>query len=287
MRNKRMFMLMIGFILFIAVIGFSLSDRKESTWPEKFLNDSVVYVQQWFYKPAGYIAGFFEDIGNLRLIYEENEQLRLTAAAYSRDKIKYNFVEKENERLTDALSFTERQKQMYNYTYLIAQVVSVSNDANNRAMKINLGSESGIKPNMAVTTIDGLIGLISSVTPFTATVTPITELDEASPTFNSIAATILGRENESFGILSSYNKETSRLVMTKIAENDKMTVTDTVITSGLGNVYPRGLVIGSVESLQVGDFGLTYTASVKLAASFDHLTEVFVVKVPELEDAGQ
>ncbi|MNE33794.1 Cell shape-determining protein MreC precursor [compost metagenome] len=117
--------------------------------------------------------------------------------------------------------------------------------------------------------------------------TPITELDEASPTFNSIAVTILGREDESFGILSSYNKETSRLIMTKIAESDKMAFQDTVITSGLGNVYPRGLVVGTVESKQVGDFGLTYTASVKLAASFDHLTEVFVVQVPEMEDAEQ
>lgn len=282
-----MFTLMIGFILCIAVIGFSLSDRKELTWPEKFVKDSAAYVQQWFYKPAGYIAGFFEDIGNLRTIYEENEQLRITAAAYARDKINYNFIEKENERYKAELSFTQRQKEMYKYNYLIAQVISVSNDANNRTMMINLGSKNGIKPNMAVTTIDGLIGLVSSVTPFTAAVTPITELDEASPTFNSIAVTIMGRENDSFGILSSYNKETSRLVMTKIAENDKMEIQDTVITSGLGNVYPRGLVVGTVETMQLGDFGLTYTASVKLAASFDHLTEVFVVQVPELEEAGK
>ncbi len=287
MRNKRMFMLMIGFILFIAVIGFSLSDRKELTWPEKFLKDSTGFVQQWFYKPAGYIAGFFEDIRDLRRIYEENEQLRLTAAAYSRDKINYNFIQKENVRLQEELHFTERQKQMYNYTYMIAQVISVSSDANNRTLRINLGSSNGVKPNMAVTTVDGLIGLVRSVSPFTADVTPITELNEASPTFNSISATVFGREDESFGILSSYNKETDRVLMTRIEENDKMAVTDTVITSGWGNVYPRGLVVGTVESIQVGDFGLTRTASIKLAASFDHLTEVFVVKVPELGDAEE
>ncbi|MDQ0110847.1 rod shape-determining protein MreC [Paenibacillus harenae] len=285
MRNKRMFMLMIGFILFIAVIGFSLSDRKELTWPEKFIKDTSAYVQQWFYKPAGSIAGFFEDLSELRLLYEENEQLRITAAAYARDKVNYNFVQKENERLKEALSFTERQKQMYNYNYLIAQVVSVSNDANNRSMNINLGSKNGIKPNMAVTTVKGLIGLVDSVTPYTATVTPITELDESSPTFNSIAVTVMGREDTSFGILSSFNTETQRLLMTRIPEMDPMTFGDTVITSGLGNVYPRGLVIGTVETKQVGDFGLTYTATVKLAASFDHLTEVFVVEVPALEDA--
>ncbi|WP_176707763.1 rod shape-determining protein MreC [Bacillus sp. FJAT-26390] len=282
-----MFMLMIGFILFIAVIGYSLSDRKELSLPEKFLKDSSAFVQQWFYKPAGSIAGFFEDIRNLRTIYEENEQLRITAAAYARDKVNYNFIENENKRYKEELSFTKRQKEMYNYNYLIAQVISVSNDANNRTLTINLGSKNGIKPNMAVTTIDGLIGLVSSVTPLTAAVTPITELDEASPTFNSIAVTILGREEESFGILSSYNKESSRVIMSKIAEKDKMDIQDTVITSGNGNVYPRGLIVGTVESKQLGDFGLTYTASVKLSASFDHLTEVFVVQVPELEDTEQ
>lgn len=284
MRNKRVFMLMIGLILFIAIIGFSLSDRKELTWPEKFVKDTSGYVQQWFYKPAGYIAGFFEDIGTLRNLYKENEQLKITAAAYARDKVTYNFIQKENERLQQALSFTEQQKQMYNYNYLIAQVISVSNDANNRTMNINLGSKDGIKPKMAVTTVDGLVGLVSSVTPFTATITPVTELNEVSPTFNSIAATIEGRENDSFGILSSYNKQTGRLVMTKIAENDKMEIGDTVITSGLGHVYPRGLRVGTVETMQVGDFGLTYTATVKLAARFDHLTEVFVVQVPQVED---
>ena len=54
---------------------------------EVLSEDSVGFVQQWFYVPAASIAGFFEDIGNLRAIYEENEYLRLTAAAYARDKI--------------------------------------------------------------------------------------------------------------------------------------------------------------------------------------------------------
>ena len=283
MRNKRVFMLMIGMILFIAVIGYSLSDRGELSLPEKITKDTSAFVQQWFYKPAGHIAGFFEDIKHLREIYEENEKLKLIAAAYAREKVHYNFVEQENERYKEALSFTERQKQIHNYNYLIAQVVSVSNDANNRSLNIDLGSKHGVKRNMAVTTVDGLIGLISAVTPYSATVTPITELDENSPTFNSIAATVFGKE-ESFGILSGYNKSADRLIMTKIAENDKMEIGDTVITSGIGNVYPRGLTVGTVETKQVGDFGLTYTASIKLSASLDHLTEVFVVQVPDMEE---
>ena len=69
--------------------------------------------------------------------------------------------------------------------------------------------------------------------------------------------------------------------MTKISANDPIKVGDTVLTSGLGRVFPEGLVVGKVESLQDSDIGLTRTASIKLAADFDHLSEVFVVQSPE------
>lgn len=281
MRNKRLFVLLIGLILFIAVMGFSLSDRKDLTWPEKFLNDTVGYVQQWFYKPAGYVAGLFEDIRTMRELYEENARLRTTVASYARDKSKYNRIEQENARLQAKLNFTEEQKNRNNYTYMIAQVVSVSPDAYNRTFKINLGSRHGLKENMAVVTEKGLIGMISSVSPFTANVMPITELDGQSVNPKFISATVEGKEEDSFGIIESYNIENGQLLMSKIAEEDPLTDGDVVITSGLGDVFPVGIVVGTVTSHQVGDFGLTRTAFIKPAAEFDKLSEVLVVKVPE------
>ncbi|MWC28748.1 rod shape-determining protein MreC [Paenibacillus sp. MMS18-CY102] len=284
MRNKRLFVLMIGLILFIAVLGFSLNDRKLSA-PEKFVNDSVAYVQQWFYKPAGYIAGLFEDIGSIRSLHEENENLRTMAAAYTRDKIKYNRIEQENVRLQEKLKFTERQKKLNDYEYLIAQVVAISPDPYNPTIRINLGSENGIKKDMAVVSEDGLVGIVDKVSAFSSSVQPITSLDEKSPSSKSISVTVLGRELESFGIISTYDKESGRLIMSRIPEKDPMMVGDTVITSGLGNVFPSGLVIGTVETPpQAGDFGLTKVASVKPLADFDRPTELFVVKMSETGD---
>ncbi len=283
MRNKRLFILLIGLILFIAVMGFSLSDRKDLTWPEKFLNDTVGYVQQWFYKPAGYIAGLFEDIRSMRELHEENERLRMTVASYARDKIRYNALEQKNAELQEKLNFTEEQKNRNNYTYMIAQVVSVSPDAYNKTMKINLGSRHGVKENMAVVTEHGLIGLISSVSPFTSNVMPITELDGQSANAKWISATVEGNEEASFGIIESYNIENGQLLMTKIAEEDPLKEGDVVVTSGKGEVFPVGIVIGTVTSEQVGDFGLTRTAFIDPAAQFDKLSEVLVVKVPDAE----
>jgi len=275
---------MIGFLIFIVMIGLSIGGRQSLTWPEKFVKDAIGGIQQMIYRPAGAVAGFFQDMKNLNTIYEENEQLRMLAAQYARDKVEYNFVKNENKRLQDELDFASHQKEMYDYTYMIAQVISVSNDANNRTININVGSRQGVEKDMAVVTVDGLVGLVKAVTPFTASVTPYTELNSLSTAFNAISATVLNKETESFGILTDYDAELERIMMTKIGEGDPMKEGDTVITSGFGNIYPRGLQIGTIETLKVGEVGLTYEATIDPFVDLNQLTEVFVVKIPQINE---
>lgn len=282
-----MFVLMIVFIVFVAVMGFSIGDRKKLTWPEKFALDTSGFFQQWLYRPAGYVSGLVHDLANMREVYKENEQLRIAAAAYARDSIKYNSMESTLKQLQDDLEFKQRQRDMDNYKYLIAQVIAVNNDPYDETIRINLGSKDGIKPNMVVVTNKGLVGLTSRVDPFFSSVMPITKLNVNTLDAKAIAATVLstlGKGTESFGIVDSYDAETGKLSMSKISEHDPLKVGDTIVTSGLGNVYPRGIVIGTVDSSQVGDFGLTYTATITPAADFNHLTEVFVVQTSGAEE---
>ncbi|MBU5444668.1 rod shape-determining protein MreC [Paenibacillus sp. MSJ-34] len=281
--NKRLFILLLGLILFIALMGFTLGKRSQLSWPEKFINDTVAFAQNIFYKPAGFIAGLFEDIANMRKVYEENEQLKIAVSHYIRDKAKYNFIEADNERLQNELHFTENQKKMYKYEYKIAQVVSASPDPLNRTITINIGEKNGVKNNMAVISVEGLVGTVSQVSPFSSTVKLLTDLDERNPNSNAIAATVLGKENESFGMVESYDEETGTFLMTKIAEKDKLDKGDIVVSSGLGEAFPRGMIIGKVISRQVGDFGLTHTATIEPAATFGNWKELFVV-VPEIEE---
>ncbi|MFC5529282.1 rod shape-determining protein MreC [Cohnella yongneupensis] len=281
MRNKRLFILMIGLIVFIALMGFTLG-RKRLTWPEKFINDAVGTAQGVLYRPVGAVADFFRDIGRLSDVYKENELLRQTVAQYTQDQIRFNSLEAENKRLQEALNFTDRQKQLDNYRYLIAQVVGTTSNPYEKTIKINLGSRDGVKAEMAVTTTDGLVGIVSHVSTFTSTVKLVTDLDESSSKGMPVSATVLGKETQSFGIIQ-YDEESGTLQMTKIDERDPLAVGDKVITSGLGNVFPKGIVIGTVESRQVGDFGLTHTAIITPSAKFDHLREVFVVVVPDVD----
>ncbi|NBI29778.1 rod shape-determining protein MreC [Chengkuizengella marina] len=278
--NKKLFLLLLGLIFFTALMGISSIEKRDNLiWPEKFLKDSVSWMQGLIYRPAGYIAGFFENIGDLRVIHEENKTLKLTLSQYARDRAKLNTLEEENKRLTEMLQFTEEQKELNNYKFHIAHVVAVNPDAFNDTITINLGSKHGMKLNMLVTTTDGLIGRISEVNPLFSTVQLLTDLNDQFNNSIGISATVLGSD-QSFGIIQSYDENENVLIMSQINQNDTLKEGDIIITSGLGKLFPEGIEIGTVLSREVGDYGLTHIAKIAPSAKFDNLREVFVVEKP-------
>lgn len=277
-----MLILMLGLICFIAIMGLTFGKRQYITWPEKFLKDTVAWTQGLFYKPAGSIAGFFEDIRMLGTIHEENKVLKQTLTRYARDTARLNDLEQQNKRLQEALGFTERQKEANNYRFRIAEVVSYNPDLLNRTITINLGELDGIKPNMAVMSVEGLVGRIIRVSAFSSDVQLLDGVDDsAAPETKAISVTVKGKEM-SFGVIEYFDKkETQMLVMSRIDPNDKLAVGDTVITSGRGLLFPRGIEIGKVMERKVGKFGIAHEAYIQPFARLDHLREVFVVEVPE------
>jgi rod shape-determining protein MreC len=272
---------MLAFIFFIALMGFTSSRTHVLSWPEKFIKDTVSFSQSLFYKPAGSIAGFFEDVRKLRVIYEENKRMKTTIAHYARDKVKLNYLEDQNERLKTQLAFTERQKNANNYKFRFAEVGARSSDPYNNTITINLGSQDGMKVDMAVMTVEGLIGRIISISEFYSNVQLLTDLNAKESITKAVATTVQGNENQSFGMIEGYNEQTGMLEMTKISPTDTLKEGDTIVTSGLGQVFPKGIVIGTVVSRDVGEFGITHVAQIRPAAKFNLLQEVFVIEVPE------
>ncbi|WP_438347114.1 rod shape-determining protein MreC [Paenibacillus sp. FA6] len=282
--NKRLFVILIGIVMFITLMGFTIGSRTSLSWPEKFVRDTVGFVQNIFYKPAGYIAGLFEDIGNMKGIYEENEELKIALAQYTREKARFNFMEAENKRLQIALDFTIAQSEKNNYEFHIAQVVSVNTDPNNRSLVIDIGQRDGVKVDMTVTSVEGLVGVVSKVSNFTSTVKLITTMDVKDPNTNAIAATALNKQDKTFGIIESYDQKTGTLLMTGIKEDDPLKEEDTIVSSGSGGLYPQGMVIGTVESVQIGEMGSLRTATIIPAADFVDWKQLFVVFTPEVQE---
>lgn len=286
MGNKRLFVLLFGFIIFIAIMGLSIGKAGRVTWPEKMTKDMVSWSQGLFYKPARSIAGFVQDIHDLRNTYKENQILKGTLYHYAADTMRLNMLEAENKKLKNILQFTDQQKARDHYSYRVAEVVAESPDPYNHTIEINLGSKDGVHANMAVMTTKGLIGRVQEVRPMSSTVQLLSALD-ARDSSKAVAATVLGKEtadNPPFGIISSFDRTTGpsgTLVMTKIPAPDAFQVGDTVITSGLGQLFPKGLIVGKVTKKESGDYGIAYKAYIQPSSSFNHLSYVIVVEVGE------
>src|SRR5690606_13797277 len=158
-------------------MGLTLNDNGRMTWPEKFVKDTLSFAQGLIYKPIAGVAGFFENVQSLRMIYDENAVLKRKLNDYVRDTTRLNFLEDQVTQLEEALAFTERQKKSNRYIWRYAEVIAASPDPFVHTININLGEQDGIRVNMPAATVDGLIGRVVAVAPFTSTVQLLTAID--------------------------------------------------------------------------------------------------------------
>ncbi|SET70083.1 rod shape-determining protein MreC [Oceanobacillus limi] len=283
-RKKRLFILLIGIIVLVALIGYSLSNRGNLTTAEQFINDSVGVAQRVIHKPIDFITNIFGNIDDIKNTYSENRLLREKLAEYKGLVYEVQEIKEENEELREIVEKTE---SIRDFNPIQATVTARSPERWVEQITINKGSQAGVKPNMAVITANGMVGKIQSTSPFTSTVQLLTGFDQ----FNRISATV-SREEESdiFGLVEEYDKETDSLLFKIIEESEKdLEEGELVVSSGLGGVFPAGLVIGEVKEVIPDQYGLTRTALVKPAANFYEIDNVIVVDrvLPGVEEEEQ
>lgn len=268
--NKRLIMLLVSIIVLVALIGFSLREREELTWPEQFVKDSTSWVQSLVSRPAQYVAGVFENLQDLQNTYQENKELKKRLDDMARLEAKVYSLEKDNEELQEIL---DKEESLSDFEPIQAVMIARSPDRWNEMIIINKGKSHGIKKNMAVITARGLIGKVKSTTPFSSTVQLVSALD---PT-NRISA-LLQAETELHGTIDGYDKEKELLLLKGLPYDAKVKKGQNVITSGLGGVFPKGLPIGKVVKVVPDEFGLNQTAYIKPEADLYDLEHVMVVK---------
>ncbi|MBU8905039.1 rod shape-determining protein MreC [Desertibacillus haloalkaliphilus] len=268
--NKRLIVLMVSIIILVALIGFSMSDRERVTWPEQFMRDSVGWVQTIFNKPAQSVAGFFENIQEMRYIYEENKVLKSRLDEYAAVSVERNLLKGENESLKQLI---EIEESLNDYQMRPALVIHRTPDRWSEFIGINKGAQHGIEPNMAVINSQGLIGKVNNVSQFSSTVQLLSDHD---PT-NRVSAMIHGEEPV-FGFVEGYDQERGTLLVKKLDVDADIEEDQIVSTSGLGGIFPEGLPIGKVVDVEPDEYGLTANAHVEPEADFYNIDYVMVIE---------
>jgi len=202
-------------------------------------------------------------LSQLEQLRRENSQLRFQLAE-DQEAIR------ENDRLRQMLGFQKQSTRRLKPAHLVGR------DPANwwRTLQIDLGSRDGAKVDLPVLANDGLVGRISAVGYFHSQVLLV-----GDPNCR-VAALIQDKDSRENGIIagSTPNSLDYRLVsLSYLSGKGRIQPGQTVVTSGLGGVFPKGIRIGEVVDFRSADYGLSTEARVKLAVDFNRLEEVWVL----------
>ncbi|CAM4144671.1 rod shape-determining protein MreC [Bacillus manliponensis] len=268
--NKRLLVLLVSIILLVALIGISLKERKSLTWPEQFVKDTVGVVERVFQKPVNYVVEFFDNVEDIKNTYEENKMLKAELDKYASLSEELKALKADNVELNEALG---KKETLRDYKPVQATVINRNPDKWYDLIALDKGAQHGVEKDMAVVAANGgLIGKVKSVSQFKSTVELLSSINRT----NRISAVVQG-DDKIFGLIEGYDKEKQALVFTKIASDANVQKDQTVVTSGLGGVFPDGLIIGTITEVTPDPYGLTQTAYVKPAANLDDVNHTMVV----------
>jgi rod shape-determining protein MreC len=258
--------LALGAVVFVAVVLLSLPTRATSRLK--------LAVGSWFLPLFG-LAGaaqqlpadladsvlprreLLKQVDNLR---RENQQLRSQS-------VQSTAIARENDQLR-ALFNWQRQSP---WKLKLANVV-MRDPANWwRTVQIDLGSRDGLRENLPVITDAGLVGRVSSVS---LTRSQIVLLGDP----NCHVSALVENAARDMGVLiAGGTLDTSLVELTYLASSANLKPGQSVITSGLGGVFPKGIPIGQIVDSRSVEYGLYTDARVKLNANLGSLEQVWVL----------
>ena len=202
-------------------------------------------------------------MGNLTASQETLSELREQNAELTAQVAELSESKKTSERLESLLNL----QSTYSLTSTAARIIGNSSDAWSRAVTIDKGTAAGFSCGMAVCNSGGVIGQIVEVSATTSTVQLIT--DEGSGVSAMIQST------RAQGMLQGQPDGSLRL--SYVSTESDVKVGDIVITSGIGGVYPKGLPLGTVSSVEKSDNDVYYTIVVRAQSTAENNEEVLVI----------
>lgn len=271
--SARYIALIIIIILIIVLVIFSktLNGNRKLNKAESLLKDSVTFAEKLILTPFNYVVNLIDEFTELKDVRRENDNLKLSI-----DRI--DAIETENIELRREI---ENLKKELNIDYVLSDYEKLNATVMSRnigywynTITIDKGTYNGVDENMVVVNSTGLIGKVVRSTAFTSDVRLITTSD----TNNKISVSISNGKNKLNGLIKSYNYKENKLEVEGISNTEEVNIGDKVYTSGLGGIFPSGILIGSVESITTDEYDLSKIILVTPSANFDDINYVTVLK---------
>ncbi len=254
-------------LVVFSLVVFTLSVREGETGFFGGIRSAVQTIVSPIRLVGAYATAPFAGMSNVMRNLTADEQT-LSELKDENDRLVARNVELEEaeqtaRRLEDLLEL----RNNYNLQSLAARVISGSTDSWVASVSIDKGSSSGVTVGMPVANATGAIGQVISCSASTSIVRLLT--DEGS----SVSAMV--QSSRAQGMLEGSTDGTLRLAL--IRTDQTVNVGDVVVTSGLGGVFPKGLPVGKVSSVEKNPGSTYYTIQVEPFSHPEQLEEVLVI----------
>ena len=256
----------ITIIIIVLLVIFTNSNVNQLTYLQDICNVFVMPIQNGFTYLKNKISGndaFFADMDTLK---KENEELKQKNSELEQSLRELEIIKAENETLKEYVNLKDKYAD---YNTIPADVINRDISNYSSTIVINVGSEDGIKTDMTVIADSGLVGHIISVTNHTAKVQTI--VDTASAVTAKMSTT-----DDSIVVQGTLESK-STLRATFIPTDAVVLEGDSIETSGIGGIYPKGIHIGTIREV-INTSNITdRCALVDTAVDFNKLNTVLVI----------
>ena len=205
-------------------------------------------------------------IQRVRDLAAENADYKDQLDQLQSELVRMRELEVENRDLRNLLSMKERTGPG---ALIPVSVIARDDTPYVQAITIDRGSNDGVRQDAVVITHKGLVGHVERVNPSSAKVRLINDL-------NSSVSVRLQTESRTTGVLRGQSQG-NLMVIAYIRQTDLVQPTDVVLTSGLGEVYPEGLVVGKVARVERKDADPFQAAIIEPAVEMDKLERLYVL----------
>jgi len=221
---------------------------------------------------ASSIVSDYMDLVHVR---EENAHLRNELARVKSDQARLAELEAENQHLGELLEL----KDALGTNAVAANVIGTDATGLSRTLVLGSGTSDGLRPGMAVLANQGVVGKIIAVSPHASRVLMIDDHNSALDGFD--------QRSRARGIVAGLVDDG---VILKYADRSQdIRAGDTIVTSGLDGIFPRGLLVGTVLSVHREGPGLFLGVRIAPAVDFRELEQVLILTQPppHLEDQAK
>jgi rod shape-determining protein MreC len=270
--------LVVGVLVLASLVLISVSFRSEQSGPLGGAQSAGATALRPFAIGFERVAQPFRDAyawgDSLLSARQEARDLRTEVRDLRQQSIQSAFALQENVYLRRLLGYLDGPRFPADYDPGAAEVIGRPAGAFTQAIVIAAGSDSGVLVNDPVVDADGLVGLVTRVTPDTARVQLLTD-EEA-------AASAIDLRTAATGIVRHARGTRETLVLDRVRKQDVVNVGNEIVTAGwragsLSSLYPKGIPIGRVTSVGQTDTDLYQQVQIDPYVDFGSLDAVLVL----------